>query len=258
MPSSRSPERARGYTLVELMVALLVLAVLAAGLALPLAAQLHARRLQQTRAMLAEAKEALLGFAAAHGRLPCPATAASRGLEAFAPGASAASGACADFHGGWLPAAALGLAPLDPEGFLRDGWEGERNRIRYAVHAGALGGVAHALTRTQGLQAAGLDAVGAASHYLFVCGDGSAASASGCGPAARQLTRRAAFVLVAPGPNAAARPVAGSDEARNADGDAVFVSREPSEGPGREFDDVVDWMAVHLLVNRLIVSGRLP
>jgi hypothetical protein len=28
--------------------------------------------------------------------------------------------------------------------------------------------------------------------------------------------------------------------------------------PGNEFDDIVHWIAVHLVVNRLIVAGRLP
>lgn len=261
MPSRPTPEarrRARAFTLVELMVTLLVLAVLAAALAIPLAAQVHSRRMQQTRERLDEAREALLGFVAAHGRLPCPATPASNGLEAFAPGGSAADGACADFHGGLLPAASLGLAPLDGEGFARDAWGSDRNRVRYAVHGGAIGGIAQALTRTNGLQAAGLAAVGAASHYLYICNDGLSASASGCGAAARQLTRKAAFVLLSTGPNAPATPAAGSDEARNLDGDAVFVSREPAAGPGGEFDDVLQWVAVHLVVNRLIVAGRLP
>ena len=114
------------------------------------------------------------------------------------------------------------------------------------------------MTRANGLQSATLSGLGAASHYLYICADGGPASASGCGPAANQLTRRAAFVLLSPGPNAAEPPRPGSDEARNLDGDAVFVSHEASMVPGREFDDVVQWVAIHLVINRMVLAGRLP
>ena len=78
---------------------------------------------------------------------------------------------------------------------------------------------------------------------------------SGCGPAASQLTRRAAFVVLSTGSNAAHEPAPGSDEARNVDGDASFVSREPAEGG---YDDIVQWGSLHLLVHRLVAAGRLP
>src|SRR5512141_340562 len=130
---ARFPRLARGFTLVELVVVLLVIALVASGLAVPLAAQLQMRRQEEARRQMETARDAILGFAAANGRLPCPALATDRGQESFAPGGDAVSGACADFHGGLLPAAALGLAPLDADGFLRDPWSGERNRLRYAV-----------------------------------------------------------------------------------------------------------------------------
>ena len=262
MRSSPFPEatpRPAGFTLVEMMVVLLIVASLATSLVIPLAAQVQLRRNESTRQLLDEARDALLGFAAAHGRLPCPATPSSRGLESFAPGGDAGNGTCETFHGGLLPAAALGLSGLDAEGFLRDAWGGPANRIRYAVFGGlAVNGVMNPLTRANGLQAATLSGLGAAGHYLYICTDGSSAVATGCGPAANQLTRRAAFVLLSPGPNAAEAPRPGSDEARNLDGDAVFVSHEMSRVPGKEFDDVLQWGAIHLVINRMLLAGRLP
>lgn len=262
MPSSRFSDaavRAAGFTLVEMMVVLLIIASLATGLMIPLAAQVQARRAETTRQQLDEARDALLGFAAAHGRLPCPATPASRGMESFAPAGHAGNGACDTFHGGLLPAAALGLSGLDAEGFLRDAWGGPANRIRYAVFGGlAVNGVMNPLTRANGLQSATLAGLGAASHYLYICAEGAPASAAGCGPAANQLTRRAAFVLLSAGLNAGEAPRPGSDEARNLDGDAVFVSHEASLARGREFDDIVQWGAIHLVINRMILAGRLP
>ena len=257
MSRAPTPELRRGgFTLVEVMVVLLVLAVMASALALPVAAQLHSRRLEEVRRQMDDAREALLGFAAAQGRLPCPALEGSRGQESFAAGGDATNGECADFHGGFLPAAALGVAPLDSEGFIRYPWMA--GRVRYAVAGVKVNGVPRALTRANGLQSATLAGVGDAPHFLFVCASGGAANASGCGPAANHLTRKAAFILLATGANGGTAPAAGSDEARNLDGDAVFVSREASAAAGREFDDVLQWGSVHLVVHRLLSAGRLP
>jgi len=252
--------RLRGFTFLEILVALIVVALLASGLAIPLAAQVQQRRVEETRRQLDEAKEALLGFAAAHGRLPCPASATSRGEESFATGGSAGNGACSNFHDGYLPAATLGLAPLDSDGFLRDPWGSTRNRVRYAVFGAGLSvnGITDPLTRVNGMQAATLPGLGAASHYLYICASASGATASGCGAAANQLTRRAAFVLLSLGPNAVDDPPPASDEARNLDGDAVFVSRDAASGSGNAYDDILYWVPVHLVASRLLAAGRLP
>ena len=247
-----------GYTLIEVMVVIVILAVLLGGMAMPIAAQLQMRRQGEARRQFDEAKEALLGFAAAHGRLPCPASEASHGEEGFATGGDASNGNCARFYDGWLPAATLGMSPLDPDGFLRDPWASPRNRVRYAVYGGDVNGVMNALTRSNGMQAATLAGMGNASRYIMICSAGAAATATTCGPAANQLTRRAAFVLLSLGANAPSDPPAGSDESRNLAGNPVFVYHENSEVRGAEFDDLVDWVPVHLIASRLIAAGRLP
>ncbi len=251
--------RGRAFTLIEVMVVLVILTVMLSGLALPLAAQLQMRRQDEARRQLDEAKEAILGFAAAHARLPCPA-AATNGAESFAPGGDATNGNCSNFYDGYLPGTALGLSPLDSDGFVRDPWLTARNRIRYAAFGGGtdVNGVVNPLTRANGMQAASLAGLAAAPRYIVICSTGARASASSCGPAANQLTFRAAFVLIALGPNAASDPAPGSDEARNQAGNPVFVHREASSVPGNEFDDLVRWVPVHLIVNRLLVAGRLP
>lgn len=257
---SRPPSACSAFTLLELMLAMLILAILVSGLAVPISAQVALRRHEETRRLLEESREALLGFAAMHGRLPCAATAASHGEESFAAGGDAANGNCAAFHDGFLPASTLGLASLDAEGFARDGWGERASRIRYAVFGNghAVGGVANPLTRANGMQQATLAALGDAPGYLVVCSTASAASATGCGPAANQLTRRAAFVLISPGPSASLRPAGGADEARNTDGRGVFVAHEPVDGPGNAFDDIVTWVPLNILAARMIAAGRLP
>jgi hypothetical protein len=130
--------------------------------------------------------------------------------------------------------------------------------VRYAVFGAgrSLGGVTNPFTRTNGMQAASLLSLGAAPSYLFICAAAAPASASDCGPAANQLTRRAAFVLVSAGPNAAAAP--GPDEARNRDASPVFVWHENSDLAGNAFDDYLTWVPVGVLASRLVAAGRLP
>jgi type II secretory pathway pseudopilin PulG len=252
--------RRAGFTLIEIALVMLAIVLLVTGLAMPIAAQVQLRRQEETRRLLEEARDALMGFLAANARLPCPATADSNGQERFTPSGNAMNGDCADFYSGYLPGATLGMAPLDEAGFVRDPWLTPRSRLRYAVFGGgtAINGVTNALTRANGLQAATLPAIGNAAHFLFICSSGAQATASGCGPATSQLTRRAAFVVFSLGPNALEEPAAGSDEARNLDGDAVFVHREASAGAGRAFDAQLLWVPIHLVVSRLLAAGRLP
>jgi len=36
----------------------------------------------------------------------------------------------------------------------------------------------------------------------------------------------------------------------------VFIHREP--GGNADFDDLIQWVPVHIVVSRLVVAGRLP
>lgn len=258
MSRSHSREARSGFTLIELAVALLVAGMLLGAFAMPLAAQLQARRFDESRRQLEAVRDALLAHAAAHGRLPCPATEASRGQERFAAGGGSLDGECERFHDGFLPAATLGLAALDAEGFLQDPWGGRANRLRYAVAANTVNGVPRAFTRARGVAQATLAGLGAADHFLVVCGSAEGAGPSACGSAAVQLTRKAVFVVLSAGPNAASTEPPTPDERRNLDGGALFVAREPGGGPGRTYDDVVTWAGVPQLAHHLLAAGRLP
>lgn len=252
----------RGFSLLEVLIAMIVLTLALTGLAMPVASQVLLRRQADTQRILEEAREALLGFAALHGRLPCPATPASRGQEAFALGGSASDGRCERFHDGLLPAAALGLSSLDPDGFALDAWgNGPSSRLRYAVFGNGevLGGVANPLTRVNGMRAATLLSLGVAPDYLFICHSAVGATAADCGAGANQLTRRAAFVVLSTGPNGNRTPIPGSDEARNQDRSPVFVARVGgSMGDPAGFDDTLLWVPVAALASRMVTAGRLP
>ncbi len=221
----------------------------------PLSAQVEQRRILATQKQLEEIKAALMGFAAANGRLPCPATNASNGAERFLnpPGDSPANGVCATFANGLLPATTLGLAPVDAQGFALDAWDA---RIRYAVSFGFPPAAnAQAFTRTNGMRDAGINAI-ASSNLFYVCAaDGG--NPLNCG-AATTLSSRAVVVIYSLGGNAAAPGGAGADELDNLDNDPVFVSHPRTATPGNAFDDLVTWIGPSLLLNRMIEAGQLP
>lgn len=129
-----------GFTLIELTIVLVIVALLIGGMLVPLSAQRDLQNTSDTQKQLSLISEALLGFAAAQNRMPCPATATSNGRESFCTNAAGACGSeqfvvqahgrCTDFFNGFVPAATLGLSPTDEQGFAIDSWG---NRIRYAI-----------------------------------------------------------------------------------------------------------------------------
>lgn len=70
-----------GFSLVELAIGLLILALLLGALLQPLGQQIEQRKVHQTDAELEHIREALYGFAMAHGRLPRPARSEIDGHE---------------------------------------------------------------------------------------------------------------------------------------------------------------------------------
>lgn len=129
MTPSPTINRARGFSLVEMAVVLLIIGLLLTGLLLPLGAQVEQRKITETIRRLEDARDALIAFAIVNGRLPCPATAAAlSGDEAPA----VITGICTTNYSGFLPAKALGFQPTDSYGYALDAWG---NRIRYAVSA---------------------------------------------------------------------------------------------------------------------------
>lgn len=62
----------QGFTLIELAIVLVIVTLLVGGLAMPLAAQIEARRIGETRKTMEEAREGVLGYAMSHSvASPC-------------------------------------------------------------------------------------------------------------------------------------------------------------------------------------------
>lgn len=255
-----------GFSLIEIAVVLVIVTVLFAMVAMPLATQVEQRRVEETLKQLEAIKEALTGFAVANGRLPCPAIATSNGAEAFAAMGNAANGNCQQFVG-FVPAATLGLSPVDANGFSLDAWGITPNRIRYAVanptdtpSACVAGTTARVFTKTDGMRIATMPCLADSGlNMIRVCPatpTGAAGAATGC---TSTLTTKAPFVLLSMGKNASSGGV-DTDEAHNVDTDAYFVSHTPTAAGSAsgEFDDLVTWGSLSTLFARMVQAGRLP
>ncbi len=69
--------RSKGFSLVELAVAVAIIALLLAGALIPLSTQIDVRNSADTQRSMESIRDAIIGFAQANGRLPCPANGAT-------------------------------------------------------------------------------------------------------------------------------------------------------------------------------------
>lgn len=270
-------KRQQGFSLVEMAIVLLIVGLLIGGLMQPLSSQMEASRIKDTQNQLNSITEALYGFAATNGRLPCPAFTGSAGGESL----GAAPGQCSNPYNGFLPGRLLGLSPLDANGYVLDSWS---QPIRYAVADLKAANGSYPITLTpapatnygikyfleSGLT--GIPALGSPTlvgQFLSVCNSatgltntGSAYTSSGnirrCGPAANTISSDAIAIVLSTGSNQG-RPT-GANEAENSNGDAAFVSKTTTDAgaTGGVFDDIVVWIPRSLLVSRMITAGQLP
>jgi prepilin-type N-terminal cleavage/methylation domain-containing protein len=248
----RASNKERGFSLLEIAVALAVITLLLGSILVPLQTQVESRKYGETQKLLDQAREALLGYAAAYGYFPCPANASSNGQEA---GANHSTGACTTYHG-FLPAVTLGFTPTDNSGYALDAWGTSANRIRYSVSNTTVFGITNPFTRINGMRSAGMSNIMSANLF-YVCDSGTGVtSGTDCGTAVT-LTSNAPVVVWSLGPNAA---TGGSNphESENVDSNRTFVMRIKSGVSGSEFDDILTWISPVITFNRLIVAGQLP
>ena len=222
-----SARAATGFTLIELAVAIVIIALLLGSILVPLTTQVEQRKISDTRKALEEIREALIGFAIINGRLPCPDTdtnpaAGGYGLEE----ASCSTNPAAE---GYLPWKTLGVAPMDAWGIKRTVAASPRiGDWRYRVDRNFA--VAFTLSTSFG-------------------GDALTVRDS-AGNALTSTTERPVAIMFSAGPNTNPDGQNASFEGSN----GIYQADVPSP----TFDDILIWISRPILFNRMVSAGKLP
>ncbi len=228
-----------GFALIEVAVALIVIAIFLSGVLIPLNSQVQQSKVNGTQKSLDDIKEALLGYVAANGRLPCPASPTSNGVEKPVGG-----GVCTNPYDGYVPAVTLGLASVDATGNMLDAWN---NPIHYAVTTSN----ASAFTTASGIKNNGMSGL---TPDLKVCPSGTSCTTP--------LATNAPIIIYSTGANGLTGGTSADErENPNPSGgvvDNVFVYHVTSDVSGTEFDDMVTWVSAYAIYTRMVSVGLLP
>lgn len=241
---------AAGFTLIELAAVTAIIALLLGVIMAPLATQFRMRTIKDAERNLSELKQALIGYAMANQRLPCPDTDSTPDGQENPPG----GGACAAPEG-FLPWNTLGVDAADVWGRLY------LYRVSPEFTFQTVPGSPPAGSQLDLNDTGNITIVDRASDKSEI-----------------SLTTTAVAAIVSLGGNGwggrdtdgntLAAPT-GADELENTDSDVKFVRRNYSPGaatcsdttgatPFCEYDDLMIWIPEPVLKNHLVEAERLP
>lgn len=210
-----------GFTLVEMAIVLLIVGLLLGGLLPTISSQVEQRRVNETRRLMDEIQQALVGYAVIYKRLPCPAQ------PTIATGSANAGVMDCTITNGVVPWATLGISETDAWG----------RRFTYTV-TNSFSTTDILLTSAGGItikSSVGGTNVATGIPVVFVShGTNGAGAYTSDG---NQIPTSA-----------------DADEAENANANTTFVNRDF----GPTYDDLVTWVSPNTLFNRMVAAGKLP
>jgi len=231
-----------GFTLVELTMVLIIVALLSTGLLFGVSAQRSVAENADAQRQLENIRETLLGFAIAKSRLPCPARAS------IPSGTVGAGEEDCSITNGVIPWVTLGITETDPWG----------NRITY--YSDQCFSCDSICNRNVACNPSPPLSSTSTPFTLDTDGNANIKEASSSGS---NVASKVPSVIVSHGkrslgawqPTGNQIPGASGDEAENSDTtNAVFVSKVT----GEDFDDLVTWIVPSILKSRMVAAGRLP
>lgn len=225
---------ARGFTLVELAMSLLVIGLLVGTLILPVTGQLNARAIGETEKTMENIKEALIGYAVMNAKLPCPAAVVSN------PAANDLGTSQSTLCGqeGFVPWAELGI------GKVTDAWGFP---IRYRVDITYTTGIPSDLR---------------ANSNITVSHDTSSGNVNLVSAETDGSSKIIVLLLSYGNDHAANGTVAQQGSAitpyENGDGNTAYVLNEYMSGSNAasNFDDIIVWLPKTTLLARLGAANR--
>lgn len=226
-----SPMTSRGFSLVEMAIVLAIVALLMAGLLPTISGQIEQARRNETRKILAEIQQALVGYAVLNGKLPCPTTQADPAHADFGLADASCTSPASE---GFLPWKTLGVAETDAWGSRKPDtgttlWPGY---WRYRVEPAFASSVAFTLTTSSN------------STLDLQVKDSAGVRITG-------TTERPVAIIYSTGPNLTAN-------GENASYEQTTNATYQSDVPNSNFDDMTVWISRPTLMNRMVAAGKLP
>lgn len=226
-----------GFSLVEMAIVLTIVALLMAGLMPALTGQIENSRRAETRKILEEIHQALVGYAIIHGQLPCPTTAIDPANANY--GFSDPAGCSNPATEGYLPWKTLGVAETDAWGTPRtsstDNWLGYwRYRVEPNFASGVLAASDTFTLTTASNGPLDLQVRDSSNNRLTNTG----------------TTNTPLAIVFSTGPNL-------QPDGENADYETAAATYQ-SDTPSSNFDDITIWISRPALFSRMVAAGKLP
>ena len=230
------PLRTGGFTLVEMAIVLVIVALLLGGLLPVISSQIEQQRRNETRKNLDEIQQALIGYAIINGTLPCPSTTtdpADTANYGIAPPTCSVNPTTE----GFLPWKTLGVPEVDAWGIKQSSTM--KGYWRYRVDRN----FAAPFALSTGFSADKLSVVNNSNSLITP-------ATSGC-LSLNPTSECPIAIVFSTGPNLTAD---GKNSSPNTEVPGVFQSDVPSAS----FDDILIWISRPQLFNRMVTAGTLP
>jgi len=256
-----------GFTLIEVAIVFIIIAVLLSYTFMPLRAQLETANIKKAHAKLVEIEEALYGFAIANNRLPCPTVPGNAGLSNPGNPTGTAvehcnSSAAIAGYIGFVPSSSLGLkGEVNCDGLLMDPWG---RPYMYSISNSDESGSGDFVTFEGIKNALGPTVV---DPDIKVCNDLTANCTAGGGIAS---TDKAVAVIFSMGTRQRAN--SGKEDENAGEGgtvastcglpaykignDAQYYAAQRIESGNNQFDDILIWISPNILYSKLLQAGH--
>lgn len=249
-------KQARGFSLIELAIVLVVVSLLIGYLILPLSVQKENRNILEARNQLKEIEEALYGFVIANGRLPCPTSPGLAGIE------DGGGGADCNINVGFVPGATLGLnGSVNCDGLLIDAWNRPYKYSITPVDNGIVAGMDF-VRGTQIRDDFFQSMPAPPATGINICTDGTCVV---------NVATNVVAVFYSTGNNMNMASPHQQENAENngtastcglpnyfVSNDGNYVSMDRRDVVNQEYDDIVKWISPNILFSKMLSAGMLP